>query len=170
MHYGIVRPEAANTEKFPIFGNEETVQPERRSRYELHLPYTIVLRLGWGGEKGMVYFFVSQPISKDKCRGYCIIGRNYDLDEPDSVLQGFEEVIFGQDQHVVESQRPEQGPFDIADELHLQFDEVAIHYRRAMNKEKLAYWHMVDKKGKNYSRLVGKVRLQRAAFRLRIGL
>ena len=26
--------------------------PERRSRYELHLPYTIVLRLGWGGERG----------------------------------------------------------------------------------------------------------------------
>ena len=27
-------------------------QPDRHSRYELHLPYTIVLRLGWGGERG----------------------------------------------------------------------------------------------------------------------
>ncbi len=144
LYYQIVRPEAANSEDFPVFANETVVQPERRSRYELHLPYTIVLRLGWGGTKGMVYFFASQPIAKDKCRGYCIIGRNYDLDEPDSVLQQFEDVIFGQDQRVVESQRPEQVPFDLADELHLRFDAVAINYRRAMNQEQLAYWHMYD--------------------------
>lgn len=144
LHYQIVRPEAANSDDFPVFANEQVVQPERRSRYELHLPYTIALRLGWGGEKGMVYFFVSQPISKDTCQGYCIIGRNYDLDDPDTILQNFEDVIFGQDQRIVESQRPEQVPFDLADELHLQFDAVAIHYRRAMNTQELAYWHMYE--------------------------
>lgn len=144
LHYQIVRPEAANSEEFPVFANEQVVQPERRSRYELHLPYTIALRLGWGGAKGMVYFFVSQPIAKDRCQGYCIIGRNYDLEDPDSTLQAFEDVIFGQDQRIVESQRPEQVPFDLADELHLQFDAVAIHYRRAMSKQGLAYWHMYE--------------------------
>jgi Vanillate O-demethylase oxygenase C-terminal domain len=41
-------------------------------------------------------------------------------------------VIFGQDQRIVESQRPEQVPFDLADELHLKFDAVAVAYRRAM--------------------------------------
>lgn len=144
LYYDVVRPEAPNSDDFPVFANEEVVQPERRSRYQLHLPYTIVLRLGWGGEKGMVYVFVSQPISKNKCRGYCIIGRNYDLEQPDTVLQDFENTIFDQDKRVVESQRPEQVPFDLADELHLQFDAVAINYRRAMNKEELAYWHMYD--------------------------
>ena len=138
VHYTIVRPEAPNSDDFPIFANEQVVQPERRSRYELHLPYTIVLRLGWGGEKGMVYFFVSQPISANHCRGYCIIGRNYDLDQPDTVLQEFEAVIFGQDQRIVESQRPEQVPFDLAAELHLKFDAVAISYRRAMQEQGLA--------------------------------
>ena len=44
------------------------------------------------------------------------------------------EVIFGQDQVVVESQRPEQVPFDLAAELHLPFDAVAIAYRKAMNE------------------------------------
>ncbi len=139
LHYEVVRPEATNSDDFPVFGNEDEDRPERRSRYELHLPYTIVLRLGWGGEKGMVYFFVSQPISKEKCRGYCIIGRNYDLEKPDTILQEFEDVIFGQDQRIIESQRPEQVPFDLADELHLKFDAVAINYRRAMNNEGLAY-------------------------------
>jgi hypothetical protein len=91
-----------------VFGNDQAVRPERRSRYELHLPYAIVLRLGWGGGKGMVYFFVSQPEARDRCRGYCIIGRNDDFDDPDSTLQECERVIFGQDQRIVESQRPER--------------------------------------------------------------
>ena len=122
-----------------MFGNEDVQAPERVSRYELHLPYTIVLRLGWGGQKGMVYFFASQPIRGNQCRGYCIIGRNYDFEQPDRVLQEFEDTIFGQDQRIVESQRPEQVPFDLASELHLKFDAVAIAYRRAMQAEGLAY-------------------------------
>ena len=47
-------------------------------------------------------------------------------------------MIFGQDQVVVESQRPEQVPFDLAAELHLKFDAVAVAYRRAMRAEGLA--------------------------------
>ena len=137
LHYTVVRPEAPNTEDFPIFGNEQAAKPERRSRYELHLPYTIALRLGWGGKKEMVYLFASQPVSKNQCTGYCIIGRNYDFDQPDTVLQKFEDTIFGQDQRIVESQRPEQVPFDLANELHLKFDAVAIAYRRAMHAQGL---------------------------------
>jgi len=104
----------------------------------LHLPYTIVLRLGWGGERGMVYFFASQPVAADRSAGYVIIGRNYNLDQPDRVIQEFEDTIFGQDQVVVESQRPEQVPFDLAAELHLKFDTVAVAYRKAMRALGLA--------------------------------
>ena len=141
LHYSIERPEAANSEGFQLFANTNTEQPTRHSRYELHLPYTLALRLGWGGEKGMVYLFAVQPIARDKCRGYCIIGRNYDLDQPDSVLQDFESVIFNQDRTIVESQRPEQVPFDLADELHLKFDAVAVNYRRTMRREGMDYDH-----------------------------
>ena len=139
LYYAIERPESTNSEEFPIFGNEKKQNPSRQSQYELHLPYTISLRIGWGGEKGMVYLFVSQPISANKCRGYCVIGRNYDLNTTDKTYQDFEEVIFGQDQRIVESQRPEQVPFDFTEELHLKFDAVAMHYRRAMKKEGLEY-------------------------------
>lgn len=138
LHYTIFRPEAPNSDDFPVFANEEKEKPMRRSRYELHLPYTIVLRLGWGGTKGMVYFFVAQPVAHDRCIGYCIIARNYDFEQPDSVLQEFEDVIFGQDQRIVESQRPEQVPFDLAAELHLKFDAVAVAYRRAMQVQGFA--------------------------------
>ena len=138
LHYTIVRPEAPNTEDFPVFSNEQAGPPERHSRYQLHLPYTIVLRLGWGGARGMVYFFASQPSSAGSCTGYVVIGRNYNLDQPDDVIQDFEDTIFGQDQVVVESQRPERVPFDLADELHLKFDAVAVAYRKAMRESGLA--------------------------------
>jgi vanillate O-demethylase monooxygenase subunit len=80
----------------------------------------------------MLYFFASQPIATDRCRGYVVVGRNYNLDQSETVLQEFEDVIFGQDRRVVESQRPEQVPFDLSAELHLTFDAVAVAYRRAM--------------------------------------
>ena len=138
LYYEIVRPEAPNTEEFPVFANPQAEQPTRSSLYELHLPYTIVLRISWGVQKGLVYLFVSQPVGPSRCIGYCIVGRNYNLDQPASVLQDFEKVIFGQDQRVVESQRPEQVPFDLADELHLKFDAVAVAYRRAMREASLS--------------------------------
>jgi len=138
LRYEIVRPEAANSDDFPVFGNQQAGPPERRSRYELHLPYTIVLRLGWGGKRGLVYFFASQPTDADHCAGYVLIGRNYNLDQPDRVLVEFEDTIFGQDQLVVESQRPERVPFDLAAELHLRFDAVAVTYRKAMRDLGLA--------------------------------
>ena len=84
---GSSAPRRPTRDDFPVFGNEDEQAPERRSRYQLHLPYTIVLRLGWGGEKGMLYFFASQPVSDSECVGYVVIGRNYDLDQPPEVLQ-----------------------------------------------------------------------------------
>ena len=86
----------------------------------------------------MVYFFASQPIADDRCAGYVIIGRNYNLGQPADVIQEFEDTIFGQDQRVVESQRPERVPFDLAAELHLKFDAVAVAYRKAMRSRGLA--------------------------------
>jgi vanillate O-demethylase monooxygenase subunit len=132
LRYAYGRPDAPNTEAFPVFAAEERKAPTRRTRYALHLPYTIVEHIDWGGAEGLVYVFASQPVAEDRCVGYCLVARNYNLDQPDDVLQAFERTIFGQDQRVVESQRPEQVPFDLAAELHLTFDAVAVAYRRAM--------------------------------------
>jgi Vanillate O-demethylase oxygenase C-terminal domain len=46
-------------------------------------------------------------------------------------------VIFNQDQRIIESQRPEIVSFDLADELHLRFDAIAVAYRRAMQAQSL---------------------------------
>jgi vanillate O-demethylase monooxygenase subunit len=132
LRYSYGRPDQANTDEFPVYTASERKDEARRTRYALHLPYTIVEHIDWGGRDGMVYFFASQPVSADRCLGYCLVARNYNLDQPDAIMQEFERTIFGQDQRIVESQRPEQVPFDLAAELHLTFDAVAVAYRRAM--------------------------------------
>jgi hypothetical protein len=81
---------------------------------------------------------VSERGSTASGPGYVVIGRNYDLDRGDRVLQEFEDTICGQDQVVVESQRPERVLFDLAAELHLKFDAVAVAYRKAMRASGLA--------------------------------
>lgn len=134
LYYEIIRPEATNTDEFPIFGNPNQEKPMRHNRYQLILPYTIFLRVGWpGSSNGMIYFFTSQPVSENECIGYCIILKNYGADDSET-LKRFEDVIFGQDQVIVESQRPEQIPYDLSEELHLKFDAVAVAYRKAMGE------------------------------------
>jgi vanillate O-demethylase monooxygenase subunit len=137
LRYAYGRPDAPDTEAFPVFAAEERKDATRRTRYALHLPYTIVEHIDWGGRDGLVYFFVSQPVAADRCVGYCLVARNYNLAQPDDVLQGFERTIFGQDQRVVESQRPDRVPLDLAAELHLTFDAVAVAYRRALRAHDL---------------------------------
>ena len=132
LRYAYGRPDVPNTDDFPVFAAEARKDATRRTRYALHLPYTIVEHIDWGGDDGLVYFFASQPVADDRCIGYCLVARNYNLDQPDDVIQAFERTIFGQDQRVVESQRPDRVPFDLAAELHLTFDAVAVAYRRAM--------------------------------------
>src|SRR6476620_2971568 len=86
----------------------------------------------------MVYFFASQPVGTDRCAGYVVIGRNYNLAQPDQVLKEFEDTIFGQDQRVVESQRPDRVPLDPGGEMTMKFDAVAVAYRKAMRATGLA--------------------------------
>jgi vanillate O-demethylase monooxygenase subunit len=138
LHYEFQRPEARSTHKYPVFPNEHRENSVRRTRYELHLPYTIVVHMDWGGYQKLLYLFVSQPVAADRCAGYCLIGQNYNLEQSERVFQEFEDVIFGQDRLMVESQRPEEVPFDLSEELHLKFDSVAVAYRRAMTGLQLA--------------------------------
>ncbi len=97
LHYEFQRPEAKSTSKYPVFPNEHRENSIRTTRYELRLPYTIVVHMDWGGSEKLLYLFVSQPIAADRCSGYCLIGQNYNLDQSERVFQEFEDVIFGQD-------------------------------------------------------------------------
>ncbi len=137
VRYRYGRPDQENTDDFPVFTDAERKDALRRTRYAIHLPFTLVEHIDWGGRDGMVYLFASQPVDEDHCIGYCLVARNYNFDQPDAVMQEFERTIFSQDQRIVESQRPAVVPFNARAELHLKFDAVAMHYRRATREQGL---------------------------------
>ena len=137
VRYAYGRPDQKNTEAFPVFAAGERKDEMRRTRYAIHLPFTLVEHIDWGGTQGMVYLFASQPVDDEHCIGYCLVARNYNFEQADDVMQAFEATIFAQDQRIVESQRPLQVPFEPGAEIHLGFDAVAMNYRRALREQGL---------------------------------
>jgi vanillate O-demethylase monooxygenase subunit len=59
--------------------------------------------------------------------------RDFDLDLPDEPFRAQSELVASQDQAIVEEQRPEELPVDLAEEMHVRGpDDPAVVYRRAL--------------------------------------
>lgn len=65
---------------------------------------------------------------------YLFIVRNHRVDEDDKTWKDFSDTIMEQDRKIVESQRPEEIPTDLREELHLKVpDASGIAYRRLLS-------------------------------------
>ena len=138
LHYTIVQSRSAQQRRLPgVRQHRHRRSPSGAAATSCTCPIRSCSGSAGAARRGWC-ICLRRARATERCRGYFIIGRNYDFDDPDTTLQEFERVIFGQDQRIVESQRPEQVPFDLADELHLKFDAVAVAYRRAMRAQGLA--------------------------------
>lgn len=135
VRYAYGRPDQPNTEALPVFAADERKSELRRTRYAIHLPFTLVEHIDWGGADGMVYVFASQPVDERHCIGYCMVARNYAGAESDAAMQEFERTIFEQDRRIIESQPGGPVPLDGDAELHMSFDRVALAYRRALREQ-----------------------------------
>ena len=101
--------------------------------YVLSLPHAIHLRSRYHDTgRSRVLFFVVRPDGRETATGFCYQSRDFDLDGEDQRYVTFQQVLAEQDRIVVESQRPEELPLDLADELHLKFDRVAVAYRKSL--------------------------------------
>jgi len=135
LRYAYGRPDQPNTEALPVFTQGERKDSLRRTHYAIHLPFTLVEHIDWGGADGMVYLFASQPVDEARSIGYCQVARNYQHEQPESMMRDFERTIFEQDRRIIESQPVGPVPLDGASELHLAFDKVALAYRRALREQ-----------------------------------
>ena len=76
---------------------------------------------------------VASPISSNRTRIFVWRARDHSFDESDEELADFQRFVLLQDKAIVESQRPEEIPLDLRDELHLKVpDAGAISYRRLL--------------------------------------
>jgi phenylpropionate dioxygenase-like ring-hydroxylating dioxygenase large terminal subunit len=77
---------------------------------------------------------MASPLGPRETDLYMFVLRNYDHGGNDSEYQHFSDVIMEQDRRIVESQRPEEIPIDLRDELHLKVpDASGIAYRKLLS-------------------------------------
>ena len=103
--------------------------------YTLHLPFTAHIEGGWAHRPGDFDYIsmVASPISSDRTRVFVWRARNHSFDEGDDDVAEFQRFVLMQDKAIVESQRPEEIPLDLRDELHLKVpDAAAMSYRRLL--------------------------------------
>jgi phenylpropionate dioxygenase-like ring-hydroxylating dioxygenase large terminal subunit len=99
--------------------------------YRVELPFYVRIDSETQGYPH-VLVVANQPVTASTCRVYWIAVAAADNGVPDELIEAGEQLIFGADQRIVETQRPERVPLDVTAEFHLGFDKLAIAYRRAL--------------------------------------
>jgi len=106
--------------------------------FEVHLPFTATLTIHFPDDGRLVIMNAASPISARKTRLFAPIARNFDQHLPLGDVYDFNRRIFEEDRRIVESQRPERLPLDMALEMHIPADASSIAYRRGLKRFGLA--------------------------------
>ncbi len=108
-----------------------TIPHERR--YIVSRPFSIYQRKEELDGKTEALIFVCQPVSAGECFRFMFVARNYEGGPYAGKEKNFalQDLLAEQDRLIVENQRPEELPLDLAEELHIKGpDALALAYRR----------------------------------------
>jgi phenylpropionate dioxygenase-like ring-hydroxylating dioxygenase large terminal subunit len=106
-----------------------------RYEYTLTMPFTIHLnKIAEDGESSTMISMATTPMSPVTSELYVWIVRNHSLSQPDQEFGDFTNIIMEQDRVIVESQRPEELPVSLREELHIKVpDAASILYRSQLS-------------------------------------
>jgi phenylpropionate dioxygenase-like ring-hydroxylating dioxygenase large terminal subunit len=106
-----------------------------RQIYEVIMPFTLIIdRFQPEGAERQLNVYVFCPLASNETHYWRLSGRNYRSEQSDEELNARHRLTFEQDRVLVEAQRPEELPVDLAQELHLRGpDTPAIEYRRRLS-------------------------------------
>jgi phenylpropionate dioxygenase-like ring-hydroxylating dioxygenase large terminal subunit len=106
-----------------------------RYEYTLSLPFTIHLnKIEEDGVSATMISMATTPVSPTASELYVWIIRNHSLSRPDHEFGDFTRTIMEQDRLVVESQRPEELPVSLREELHIKVpDAASLLYRTQLS-------------------------------------
>lgn len=128
----IVVEEPATTSKtstLSVDSTNTTVPGERN--YRIPIPFTVWLQQKLPGGDTFVLFMACQPIGPKLSRSFTFNARTFGHDEDDEVFIRFQQEIAEADRVVAESQRPEELPVDLREEMYVRgADAVSVEYRR----------------------------------------
>ena len=80
----------------------------------------------------------NQPMTEERIRAHNFLAM-VDTVSSDNTLKHFQQLIFGQDKTILESQHPKRLPLDPRAETPIRADKSAIHYRRWLSAKGLTY-------------------------------
>jgi phenylpropionate dioxygenase-like ring-hydroxylating dioxygenase large terminal subunit len=105
-------------------------------RFTVILPLTLFIeRRQPNGPEKQTNIYLCTPISNQVTKFFRLSGRNYRDALSDEELNKKHQTIFEQDRVIVESQRPEELPLDLAEELHLRGpDSAGLEYRKGLRE------------------------------------
>jgi vanillate O-demethylase monooxygenase subunit len=102
--------------------------------FEVHLPFTATLTIHFPGDGRLVIMNAASPVSARQTRLFAPIARNFDKQIPVEEVHAFNLRVFEEDRLIVESQKPERLPLDLALEAHICADRSSIAYRRGLKR------------------------------------
>lgn len=107
--------------------------------YGVLSPFTVYLRKRLDGGRCFSLLFSVTPVSEVESMAWFTIFMNYGDPKDDGGVVAFQDQIFAQDVPIVQSQRPERLPLNLAEELHLPSDRMAIAYRKYIRELGLTF-------------------------------
>jgi phenylpropionate dioxygenase-like ring-hydroxylating dioxygenase large terminal subunit len=108
---------------------------EGRRQYRVIIPFTAQAIRPMDAGRRQLVTIIASPISAKRMRYYTFSSRNFALDQQDDAFRELIQTIFAQDRLIVESQRPEELPMDLSEELHLKGpDAGTLRYRRMLSE------------------------------------
>ena len=116
-----------NVKNNPESGVAETY--EAWKRYRVFLPNAMKLNSSAGPVEDYVLWVAAAPVHRKRTRAFTYVGRNYPGEDED--FRAFAQMVTDQDRPIVESQRPEELPADLAAEMHVRGADLGtLEYRR----------------------------------------
>jgi phenylpropionate dioxygenase-like ring-hydroxylating dioxygenase large terminal subunit len=112
--------------------------------YRVYGPFTVSLDVRSNRPEGHNYWmlFTCAPVSSRETVQWFFTSRDWDLHRPDHDWEVFDAIVMEQDRRIVESQRPEELPLDLSEELHLRgSDAGTLAYRRYLRELGVAWHH-----------------------------
>ena len=116
-----------NVKNSPESGTGDTYGAMKQ--YQVFLPNAMKLNSAAGETEDYVLWVAVAPVNRKRTRCFTYVGRNYPGRDAD--FRAFAQMVTDQDQPVVESQRPEELPADLAAEMHVRGADLGtLEYRK----------------------------------------
>ncbi len=122
---------AGNPHDSPIQGTD---QIQRHMTRTLNYPFFTRSRIQYPEGREHIIHIIITPVSARKSQFLFLFSRNFDHHVPVEELLTWEKKILLEDRNFIESQKPEEIPLDLSEEVHVRADKSSVAMRRWMIK------------------------------------